>query len=164
MKLIVPLLMAAAIACAGDAPSDQGALPQASKRRHEHLDASGKVDVYTEIFYRGKERILIQATYTTPKPSGIKMWREFVVDGKTVLREMDYGETKPQMVWVYRDGSVYEGFRRHADGVVEPMTSEELGKVMREVQEFTVGFERVMERVRDIDQDKQTKRPGGNEK
>jgi hypothetical protein len=164
MKLILPILLAAVIACAGDAPSDQSAFPQASKRRHEHRDASGKVDAYTETFYRGKERILIQATYTTSQPSGIKMWREFVVDGKTVLKEMDYGEAKPQMVWVYRDGSAYEGFRRHPDGVVEPMTSEELGKVMREVQEFTAAFEGVMERVRDADQDKQTQRPGGNEK
>jgi hypothetical protein len=169
MKLILPFVFAAAIASAADAPSGQSALPQITKKRHEHRDANGRVDAFADTFYRGVERILIQATYTMPKPSGIKMWREFVVDGKTVLKELDYGKRKPQMVWVYRDGSIYEAFRRHADGSIEPIASEDLAKARREVEALMTGFERVMERVtegveRGSDQHPQKERTRGGEK
>ena len=169
MKLILPFLLAAVMASAAGTQPDQSGLPHISKQRHEHRDANGKVDAYADTFYRGGERILVQATYTAPKPSGIKMWREFLVGGKTVLKEMDYGETKPQMVWVYRDGSIYEAFRRHADGSVEAMASEELAMAKREVEEFMTGFERVMERVKEIvekgsDQHPQKEQTGGVEK
>ena len=181
MKAILPLFLAAVTACAADAPADNSAPPPISKKRHEHRDAGGKVDAYAETFYRGGDRILIQATYTTPQPNGIRMWREFLVGGHTVLKELDYGDTKPQMVWVYRNNALYDAFRRHADGSVEPMTSEELAKAKREMEEFMGAFEGVMERVRErietnsvekvlgdlkmeVDRNKQKQRTGGDEK
>ena len=179
---MLSIFLAAVAALAADTPSEhgQGALPQVSKKRHETRDASGEVCAYAETFYRGGERILIQATYTKPQPSGIKMWREYMVGG-TVLKEMDYGAAKPQIIWVFQNGAVHEGFRRHPDGSVEPMTGEELAKAKSEAGEFMAGFEQVMEKVREriqtnsvekvmrdlkteVDQYKQQQKPGADAK
>jgi hypothetical protein len=124
-------------------------LPEVRKERREHRGPGGGIDAYVDTFYRGKERILIQAAYTVPTPSGIKMWREYVVDRKTMVKEMDYGDGKPQLVLVYRDGSLFEAFHRSANASVEPISSDELAKTKAETQEFMAAFEGVIGRVRE---------------
>jgi hypothetical protein len=153
MKQVLTFLVAAtAVCCAGCRPADQGAQPelsQISKKHREHRDTNGEVDGFTDTFYRGKERILIQAIYTKPTESGIRMWQEYVLDRKLVVKEMDYGDRKPPVVLLYRDNALYEAFRRHADGSVEPISSDELTKAKAELREFMAGFESAMERVRE---------------
>lgn len=150
MKYVLSILTAATAVCLADGRAEQTPstrLPEIRKVHREHRDTNGEVSAYTDTFYRGEERILIQATYTKPTKSGIKMWREFVVGRTTVTKEMDYGDDKPRLILVYRDGALYEAFRRRADGSVEPMSSDELSKAKAEMQEFMAGFEAVMERV-----------------
>lgn len=181
MKRIIPLLFAAILVSAADAPLDKRGLPEITKKHHESLDASGKVTCYGDTFYRGGKRILVQAVYTGPTQSGIKMWREYFVDDQTVVREMDYGTNKPAMVWIWREGSLHEAFRRNADGSVEPISSQELAKVKGETEAILTGFGRVMKEVSartetnsvekvmgdlktEVEQYKQKQRPGGDPK
>lgn len=146
---MLPLLLLAVAVFAADTPSDhsEGAVPQLTTKRHETRDDKGEVYAYGDTFYRGGERILIQATYTKPQPSGIKMWREYIVGGHTVLKEMDYGDKKPGVVLTYEDDIPHEAFYRHADGSVEPFNSEELARLKRDWREFSAGLEALMKSV-----------------
>jgi hypothetical protein len=61
---------------------------------------------------------------------------------ETVVKEIDYGGRKPQQILVYRDGSLYEAFRRQADGSVEPIGSDEFDKIKEELRALTAEIEK----------------------
>ena len=143
MKYLLTILVAVAIGCIAYIPTDgsaQSTLPQIRKERHVHQSAN--VSGYTDFFYRGKERILIQGTFTKPTASGVTTWREYMAAPKTVVKEIDYGGRKPQEILVYRDDALYEAFRRQADGSVEPIDSVEIAKIKEELRALTEELEK----------------------
>lgn len=130
--------------------SSQAPPPEIRKEHKEYRDKDGQLTATIEKTFRGKDCILRTVVHKTKDGrfavGGCQ--RIYSVGGKLVLFENDFdGDGIIDEITVCRESADCEIFRRHPDGSIEPVSSEELAQQKFEGAIAGAIFEGAMSRV-----------------
>ena len=144
--LLLAICTVAARCMAEDPPAPQveNFASAVTTNRHDMRDTDDRLIGTTESVSRGKDRIMVTAQFTGQQPGDVagSGWRTYYMHDKPVMMEtFGKGGSTGVIVRVYgNDFDDFEVFKKHADGSVTPVSSEELDKLKQEQTRLSVGL------------------------
>jgi hypothetical protein len=109
--------------------------PELRKEHEEKRDENGKVNAYVDTVFRDNVKVMLTVTMLTKNKYRIKMTRAYFANGKNVVDEIHYDDGA-QVIRLYQDDILCEEFRRQPDGLVTPVSGEELAKLKGQQKEL----------------------------